>query len=130
MESIDLCKFLLDEGTKAEALKSYIQEMRETAISAHRDATESSEAFSSVRTGLFEVCPVVFLSVALWLTLRQLAKLIPGEVAKLTEAAEKAAHKRESFFGRLFVPKPRDLSMVVRSKGTKAQKHRFDHFTN
>ena len=132
VEAIDFCKYLLDEKASAEDLRDYIQEMRETAISARRDATESSEAFSSVRTGLFEVCSVVLLSVGCvtqWLIHLQLAKPIPGEVAKLAhsaEAAERTTQRKDGFFGRLFVPKPRDLLTGVRSKGTKDQIHEFD----
>jgi hypothetical protein len=125
VEVIDFCKYLLDERASAEDLRDYIQEVREMAISIRRDATESSEAFSSVRTGLFEVCSVVLQSVgcvARWLIHLQLTKPIPREVAELAhsaEAAKRITQRRESFFGRLFVPKPQNLSTGVRSEGTK-----------
>ena len=55
IEAIDLCDFLLSDNTTPEELVDYISEMRETAISAHRAASETSRTFRTVRTGLFEV---------------------------------------------------------------------------
>lgn len=71
---------------------------------------------------------LLFLSdVLLFIQISQLAKLIPGEVAKLTEAeatakaATMATAQQGNFITRLFMPRPRDVttSQVITSNGAK-----------
>lgn len=55
----------------------------------------------------------------------QIAKLIPGEVAKLSDAEAPAGVpvKKDGFMARLFMPKPRDVptSQAMISKGGREQ---------
>jgi hypothetical protein len=90
-------------------------------IRLQRKLARHSDLFVRVCLRFF----LLFLSdVLLLIQISQLAKLIPGEVAKLSEAeaiakvTAMAIAKQESFITRLFMPRPRDVTcQVITPKG-------------